>query len=86
MCSFRIYGSFASATNTLLAPMMIGLEVFGGHQMIAFLIICIFAYLVNGNKSIYTAQIKIFNKHYMMKGFTFCYFKDKIVMVMENGI
>ena len=29
---------------------------------------------------------KIFNKHYMMKGFTFCYFKDKIVMVMENGI
>ena len=44
----------------LLAPMMIGLEVFGGHQMIAFLIICIFAYLVNGNKSIYTAQIKNF--------------------------
>lgn len=53
-------GVFASATNTLLAPMMIGLEVFGGHQMIAFLIICIFAYLVNGNKSIYTAQIKNF--------------------------
>lgn len=52
-------GVFASATNTLLAPMMIGLEVFGGHQMIAF-IICIFAYLVNGNKSIYTAQIKNF--------------------------
>ena len=53
-------GVFASATNTLLAPMMIGLEVFGGHQMIAFIIICIFAYLVNGNKSIYTAQIKNF--------------------------
>lgn len=53
-------GVFASATNTLLAPMMIGLEVFGGHQMIAFLIICIFSYLVNGNKSIYTAQIKNF--------------------------
>ena len=53
-------GVFASATNTLIAPMMIGLEVFGGHQMIAFLIICIFAYLVNGNKSIYTAQIKNF--------------------------
>ena len=60
MCSFTGYaGFFASATNTLLAPMMIGLEVFGGHQ-IAFLIICIFAYLVNGNKSIYTAQIKNF--------------------------
>ncbi len=49
-------GVFASATNTLFAPIMIGLEVFGGSSMMAFIIVCIFAYLINGNKSIYTAQ------------------------------
>ena len=49
-------GVFASATNTLFEPIMIGLEVFGGSNMFAFIIVCIFAYLINGNKSIYTAQ------------------------------
>lgn len=49
-------GVFASAANTLFAPIMIGLEVFGGSNMFAFIIVCIFAYLINGNKSIYTAQ------------------------------
>lgn len=47
---------FAGATNTLLAPVLIGLEVFGANDMVPFLIVCIFAYLVNGNKSIYGAQ------------------------------
>ena len=48
---------FASATNTLIAPIMIGVEVFGGSNMMLFIIVCIFAYLVNGNQSIYGAQI-----------------------------
>ena len=47
---------FAGAANTLLAPVLIGLEVFGANNMVPFLIVCIFAYLVNGNKSIYGAQ------------------------------
>lgn len=51
---------FAGATNTLLAPVLIGLEVFGANDMVPFLIVCIFAYLVNGNKSIYGAQEVIF--------------------------
>lgn len=51
-------GVFASATNTLIAPMMIGLEVFGEHIMIPIIIICIFSYLVNGNHSIYPLQNK----------------------------
>lgn len=49
---------FASATNTLIAPMMISIEVFGGNNMMLFIIVCIFAYLVNGNQSIYGAQMK----------------------------
>ena len=36
-------GVFASATNTLLAPMMIGLEVFGGHQISYYMYFCLFS-------------------------------------------
>lgn len=50
---------FASATNTLIAPIMIGLEVFGSTNMYLFILVCIFAYLVNGNKSIYGAQMNL---------------------------
>ena len=37
---------------------MISIEVFGGNNMMLFIIVCIFAYLVNGNQSIYGAQMK----------------------------
>ena len=47
---------FAGATNTLFAPVLIGLEVFGTNDMVPFLIVCIFAYLVNGDNSIYASQ------------------------------
>lgn len=47
---------FGSATNTLMAPMLIGLEVFGSDNAVAFVLVCVVAYLVNGNRSIYTAQ------------------------------
>lgn len=50
---------FGSATNTLFAPIFIGLEVFGGANMIPFALVCILAYVVNGNHSIYTAQSKV---------------------------
>ena len=47
---------FGSATNTLLAPVMIGLEVFGTENAIPLVVVCILAYLMNGGSSIYTAQ------------------------------
>lgn len=47
---------FGSATNTLIAPMFIGLEVFGSQNMTMFVVVCIIAYVLNGNKSIYSAQ------------------------------
>ena len=47
---------FGSATNTLIAPMLIGLEVFGSQNMTMFVVVCIIAYVLNGNKSIYSAQ------------------------------
>lgn len=49
---------FGSATNTLIAPIMLGIEVFGGSNMSLFVVVCSIAYIVNGNKSIYGAQEK----------------------------
>ena len=49
---------FGSATNTLIAPMFIGAEVFGFQYMPYFFVSCTLAYIFNGNKSIYSLQKK----------------------------
>ena len=49
---------FGSATNTLIAPILIGFEVFGNQNIIPLVLVCIIAYLVGGNCSIYGAQQK----------------------------
>lgn len=47
---------FGSATNTLIAPIFIGAEVFGFTYIPFFFISCAIAYVCNGNKSIYSGQ------------------------------
>jgi len=47
---------FGSATNTILAPIFIGGEVFGYEYLSYFFIVSAIAYVFNGNKSIYSAQ------------------------------
>lgn len=47
---------FGGASNTLLAPIMIGAEVFGFAHTPYFFVVCAVAYLFNGNKSIYSLQ------------------------------
>lgn len=47
---------FGSATNTLLAPVFIGAEVFGYSYVPYFFLVCCVAYVFNDNRSIYTAQ------------------------------
>lgn len=47
---------FGSATNTLLAPIFIGGEVFGFANLPYFALIMIFAYSLNRKHSIYTGQ------------------------------
>ena len=49
-------GVFGSATNTFLAPVLIGTEVFGSAYLPHFFLVCAFAYLFNLNKSIYSLQ------------------------------
>lgn len=49
---------FGGATNTLIAPVLIGLEVFGSANAIPFVLVCLLAYVVNGDRSIYGGQLK----------------------------
>ena len=57
LCAALGYAAvFGSATNTLIAPIMIGLEVFGGADMVLFVVVCAVAYGVNGDLSIYAQE------------------------------
>lgn len=57
LCAALGYAAtFGGATNTLLAPIFIGCEVFGFRYLPAFFIVCAVAYLFNMDKSIYTLQ------------------------------
>lgn len=49
---------FGSATNTLIAPMIIGGEIFGYEYLPYFFIVCVVAYIFNLNKSIYLQKIR----------------------------
>lgn len=51
---------FGSATNTFLAPMFIGAEVFGFEYLPFFFVTCSLGYIFNGKQSIYSSQ-KIYN-------------------------
>lgn len=50
---------FGGASNTLLAPIMMGAELFGFGNLPLFMIVCIISFLFNGKQSIYTAQKQI---------------------------
>lgn len=47
---------FGSATNTLLAPMIMGTEIFGAEYFPYFAVVCALAYSCNFNLSIYPLQ------------------------------
>ena len=47
---------FGGATNTFLAPVFIGAEVFGCELLPCFFIVCAAARLFNGGQSIYSLQ------------------------------
>lgn len=49
-------GLFGSATNTLIAPMFIGAEVFGFQYLPYFFVVSAVSYVFNANKSIYLLQ------------------------------
>ena len=50
---------FGAATNTFLAPIAIGMEVFGYQYFPFFFVVCAIAYIVNQNESIYALQRQV---------------------------
>lgn len=57
LCAALGYAAvFGGGTNTFLAPIAIGMEIFGYHNFPLFFIVCSIAYLVNRNQSIYSLQ------------------------------
>ena len=51
-------GVFSGATNTFIAPVFIGAEVFGFQYLPYFFAVCAIAHVVSGSQSIYPAQRK----------------------------
>jgi len=47
---------FAAATNTPLASIILGVELFGGEYLLYYAISCVLAYYFSGNKGIYHSQ------------------------------
>lgn len=47
---------FGAGTNTFLAPIAVGLEMFGSQYLYLFFIVCSISYLFNKNQSIYAYQ------------------------------
>lgn len=47
---------FAAATNTFMAPLFLGVELFGYEYLPFFFLVVIVAYTFNGNQSIYSGQ------------------------------
>lgn len=55
---------YGAATNTLFAPIFIGIEMFGGSIAPYIALSCVIAFAVNGNKSIYGAQRHVIRSLY----------------------
>lgn len=55
---------YGAATNTLLAPIFIGIELFGADTAIYVAISCIIAFAVNGGNSIYASQRHVIRSMY----------------------
>jgi H+/Cl- antiporter ClcA len=56
LAAFGYVAVFGSATNTLLAPMIMGAEIFGTEYFPYFAVVCALAYSCNLNLSIYPLQ------------------------------
>lgn len=59
---------YASATNTLVAPIFIGIEMFGTDAALFIAAACIIAYATNGKESVYTMQGHITKNIYRRLG------------------
>jgi len=55
---------FAGATNTPLACALMGVELFGGGNVLYYAVACFTAYYFSGHSGIYSAQRSVFGKYF----------------------
>ena len=51
-------GVFGAATNTVIAPVVLGCELFGGASLPYMAVVCVAAYLFNFGKSVYNQKVR----------------------------
>lgn len=49
---------FGAATNTVIAPVVLGCELFGGASLPYMAVVCVAAYLFNFGKSVYNQKVR----------------------------
>lgn len=59
---------FGAATNTVIAPILIGAEVFGFEYLPYFFAVCVLSYVSNGNNSIYAYEKRKHKAHLIRIG------------------
>lgn len=58
---------FAGATNTPIACVLMGIEMFGGEATVYYLIVCVVAFVISGKTSVYAEQQKILQKYSLIQ-------------------
>ena len=58
-----LVGLFCSVTNAPFASIMLSIEMFGSTNMHLFAVVCVIAFVISGNWSLYSSQNFLFCKH-----------------------
>ena len=62
-----LVGLFCSVTNAPLASIMLSIEMFGSANMHLFAFVCVIAFVISGNWSLYHSQVMQFSKSRLVK-------------------
>ena len=65
--ALALVGLFCSVTNAPLASIMLSIEMFGGANMHLFAFVCVIAFVISGNWSLYSSQVMEFSKSRLVK-------------------
>lgn len=56
VCALGYIGLFSSGTNMIFAPIFFGAEIFGFQYIPLFVVVCVVAYICNGNQTVFNRQ------------------------------
>jgi H+/Cl- antiporter ClcA len=65
--ALSLVGLFCCATNSPFASIMLSIEMFGSTNTYLFAFVCVIAYVISGNWSLYGSQIIEFSKSRMVR-------------------